>query len=105
MPNANIPKLIKIEQGEGGEFQKEGETTTIIVPSSVDTSNPSETISIITSNAEAAALGLVSIGTFEPSNDANGLETQEIIVENIDLDALQQHFVITSSPSQVCKLR
>ena len=59
-------------------------------------------------NAEAAALGLVSINTYDTSTEEanNALETQEIIVENIDLDALQQHFVITSnSPTQVCKLR
>lgn len=83
-------------------------TTTILVP---DSNAPNEFI--IASNAtEAAALGLVSIGTYETSTctvDANDLETQEIIVENIDLDALQQQFVITSSSSssnpQICKLR
>ena len=102
MPNENMS--IKIEQGD---FSKENETTTIIVPS-LDNSVPNETISIIASNAEAAALGLVSINTYDTSTEEanNALETQEIIVENIDLDALQQHFVITSnSPTQVCKLR
>jgi len=115
---ANYPPSsnnLKVEHGHGGDFSKEVDendttttttTTTILVP---DSNAPNEFI--IASNAtEAAALGLVSIGTYETSTctvDANDLETQEIIVENIDLDALQQQFVITSSSStpQICKLR
>ena len=57
-------------------FSKENETTTIIVPS-LDNSVPNETISIIASNAEAAALGLVSINTYDTSTEEanNALET------------------------------
>ena len=91
-------KLVKLEQN--GDFIKNEATAAIIVPDTIENAivTGNESISIIT-GPEAAALGLF------PS-DANELETQEIIVENIDLDALQQHFVITSSNSStVCKLR
>lgn len=72
--------------------------------------NPAFHTETIITNAEAASMGLVNIANFVTSSD-----TQEIIVENIDFDALQmqQHFLVTPAASsaagstsvQLCKLR
>ena len=71
-------KYVKRRAGHGKE-----ETTTFIVhPDNLDPSSL-KSISIISPEAETAALGLVSIGNFS----SNTMEAQNIIVENIDLDA------------------
>ena len=74
--------------------------TTIMVPASVSSmshNSPYKSISIIASSTETAALSLVSIGNFDPSVSASSLEPQNIIVENIDLDALNPAFVETTT--------
>lgn len=68
------------------------------IPSSV-ASNAYKSISIIASGAETAALGLVSIGNFDHNGSAT-LEPQSIIVEDIDLQALNPAFV-TSTGNQI----
>lgn len=70
-----------------------------VVVSNASTSVPYKSISIITSSAaaaETAALGLVSIGNFDAGN-SGGLESQSIIVENIDLDALNAASFVTTA--------
>lgn len=70
-----------------------------VVVSNSANSVPYKSISIITSNAgaaETAALGLVSIGNFDAGN-TGGLESQSIIVENIDLDALNTASFVTTA--------
>jgi len=98
------------KSGGHGKFkntiiEEDEEETTIIVPTSssissggvASTAAPGyKSISIIASGsgAETAALGLVSIGNFETSSTS--LEPQSIIVENIDLEALNPAFVTSS---------
>ena len=66
---------------------KEETTTFIVHPDHLDPSTL-KSISIISPEAETAALGLVSIGNFDGGgHGTNSMETQSIIVENIDLDA------------------
>ena len=66
---------------------KEETTTFIVHPDHLDPSTL-KSISIISPEAETAALGLVSIGNFDGGgHSSNAMESQSIIVENIDLDA------------------
>ena len=79
-------------------------TTIMVPPTTSSVSSVSGTtyksISIIASNTETAALGLVSIGNCNFETSTTSLEPQSIIVENIDLEALNPAFV-TSGGNQI----
>ena len=87
------------------QTKSDGIGTTIMVPATSSVSSISgvatyKSISIIASNTETAALGLVSIGNCNFETGSTSLEPQSIIVENIDLEALNPAFV-TSSGNQI----
>ena len=87
------------------QIKSEGIGTTIMVPATSSVSSGSgaatyKSISIIASTTETAALGLVSIGNCNFETGSTSLEPQSIIVENIDLEALNPAFV-TSSGNQI----
>ena len=87
------------------QTKSEGIGTTIMVPATSSVSSVSgaatyKSISIIASTTETAALGLVSIGNCNFETGSTSLEPQSIIVENIDLEALNPAFV-TSSGNQI----
>ena len=96
-PKKRNKKILPYKQDP---HQQEVATTTIMVEEQPSQVMPStyKSISIIASgggggNAESAALSLVSIGSFDTSAvTASSLEPQSIIVENIDLDALNPAF-------------
>ena len=88
------------------QTKSEAINTTIMVPETSSVTSVSggaatyKSISIIASNTETAALGLVSIGNCNFETGSTSLEPQSIIVENIDLEALNPAFV-TSSGNQI----
>ena len=79
------PQDFKYVKKQVGQV-KEETTTFIVHPDHLDPSTL-KSISIISPEAETAALGLVSIGNFDGGGHGTNMETQSIIVENIDLDA------------------